>query len=368
MRDFTLTSLGMSPASLSRLSIKLAYLPFIIAVLAASLTMANEEWHIEARTSLRLTGPGVLKPAALAMERDASDASAAGASKSSSRKKHGFLGPTPKEREAECRARMKNSCPTLLHKEPGSSHLGSGSAVGTASLVPSSSSRSSPAGAAALPKAVSTCASTSDSASETTFWTRVGDVPLALGRGKGKKLANITLVPEAKQVFHGKVIYFFPNDDINAVRRQRIHKVIEYGAAWVKRWRSDVSHIIVEDDNRTYLQLLKHLNLSCLPVNAVWVIIPCTLIDVSDTWLWSNTSPTYQIVSNSANSFILVMNASSSRELQSLTSQSVRVRRRNAPSHCHTLDSAAYSSNRQSNETTFLQIVPRMHIRLQPQI
>ncbi|KAH7114199.1 hypothetical protein B0J11DRAFT_594700 [Dendryphion nanum] len=104
------------------------------------------------------------------------------------------------------------------------------------------------------------------------FYKRVGVVPRELKTGKNVKLANnINLEPEHKQLFKEKIIYFYPNDDISSARRQRIHKIIQLGAAWVKKWRDDVTHIMVDDESNTYLQLLKHLNVAGLPRKVVMV-------------------------------------------------------------------------------------------------
>ena len=60
---------------------------------------------------------------------------------------------------------------------------------------------------------------------------------------------------------------FYPNDDISMARRQRIHKLIQLGAAWVTKWREDVTHVMVDDASYTYNQLLKHLNRAGFPVS-----------------------------------------------------------------------------------------------------
>ncbi len=93
------------------------------------------------------------------------------------------------------------------------------------------------------------------------FYKKMGVVPRELKNGKNVKLAdNIKLEPESKQLLRGKIVYFYPNDDVSMVRRTRIHKVIQLGAAWVTKWRDDVTHVLVDDANYTYSQLLRHLN------------------------------------------------------------------------------------------------------------
>lgn len=99
------------------------------------------------------------------------------------------------------------------------------------------------------------------------FYKQMGVVPRELKNGKNVKPAdNIKLLPEPHQLLRGKIIYFYPNDDVSMVRRTRIHKVIQLGAAWVKKWRDDVTHVLVDDINHTYMQLLRHLNRAGFPV------------------------------------------------------------------------------------------------------
>ena len=102
---------------------------------------------------------------------------------------------------------------------------------------------------------------------QTPFYQRMGVVPRELKNGKNVKPAdNIKLEPESRQLLRGKVVYFYPNDDISMPRRTRIHMVIRLGAAWVNKWRDDITHVFVDDANRTYPQLLRHLNKAGLPV------------------------------------------------------------------------------------------------------
>ncbi len=105
------------------------------------------------------------------------------------------------------------------------------------------------------------------------FYIEMGSVPRELKRGKNVKPANnIKLEPENRQLLKKKVIYFYPNDDICQARRTRIHKVIQLGAAWVNRWRDDITHVMIDDTDFTYTRLLKHLNVAGLPVR-----LPLTL-------------------------------------------------------------------------------------------
>ena len=107
-----------------------------------------------------------------------------------------------------------------------------------------------------------------DLKSQVPFYKRVGEVPRNLKNGKNAKPAeNIKLEPESKQLLRNKIVYFYPNNDISMVRRTRIHKVIQLGAAWVKKWREDVTHVMVDDANYTYGQLLRDLNRAGFPVS-----------------------------------------------------------------------------------------------------
>lgn len=100
------------------------------------------------------------------------------------------------------------------------------------------------------------------------FHKQVGVLPRELKNGKNVKPAvNIKLEPEHKQLLQGKVVYFYPNDDISMARRMRIHKIIQLGAAWVNTWRDDITHIMLDDTDNTYAQLLRHLNMAIIPVN-----------------------------------------------------------------------------------------------------
>lgn len=99
------------------------------------------------------------------------------------------------------------------------------------------------------------------------FYQRMGDIPRELKHGKNAKNATkIKLLPVHKQLFKDKVVYFYPNNDISMVQRMRIHKMIELGAAWIKSWRDDVTHVILDDECHTYTQLLEHLKMDKLPV------------------------------------------------------------------------------------------------------
>jgi DNA polymerase IV len=82
----------------------------------------------------------------------------------------------------------------------------------------------------------------------------VSAVPRATG--KRRRDADIKLVSDELQLFRGLHFYFFPNDDINPSRRNRIIKALEYGATWQKNWNNAVTHVVVDSTlNYNYLKL-----------------------------------------------------------------------------------------------------------------
>jgi DNA polymerase IV len=174
-----------------------------------------------------------------------------------------FLGPTPKERRAEFdahtaknRTLTRESGPTLAR----SSTAPEAELMKTFPVIKPGGAQVSHVQTTTKLKRV---ASLPDIAciDQTPFYKQLGIVPRELKNGKNVKLAdNIKLEPEHKQLLKDKVVYFYPNDDISMVRRMRIHKIIQLGAAWVNRWRDDVTHIMMDDSNYTYGQLLRHLN------------------------------------------------------------------------------------------------------------
>lgn len=108
----------------------------------------------------------------------------------------------------------------------------------------------------------------------TPFYKRMGVVPRELKSGKSVPSAdNINLEPEHKQLLRGKIVYFYPPDDISLARRRRIHKLIQLGAAWITAWRNDVTHIMVDDGNYTYSRLLDQFTLTRFPVRLLETLL-----------------------------------------------------------------------------------------------
>tara|TARA_R110002003_G_scaffold702_14_gene21194 strand:- start:3936 stop:4667 length:732 start_codon:yes stop_codon:yes gene_type:complete len=187
------------------------------------------------------------------------------------RQRSSFLGPTPKERQAQFEAHTTKQRPRTRDSGP---KLGRSSTAPEAELTksfPVAKPRSGQVASAQSANRLKRVASLPDMASgnQNPFYKQLGTIPRELKNGKNVKLAdNIKLEPEHKQVLKGQIVYFYPNDDISMVRRMRIHKVIQLGAAWVTRWRDDITHIMLDDATYTYSQLLRHLNRAGLPVSS----------------------------------------------------------------------------------------------------
>lgn len=58
---------------------------------------------------------------------------------------------------------------------------------------------------------------------------------------------------------------FIPDNDIAPARRMRIRKAMEWGAVWIREFKEDVSHIIVDKDLQ-YKDVLSFLKIQSLPV------------------------------------------------------------------------------------------------------
>jgi DNA polymerase IV len=180
-----------------------------------------------------------------------------------------FLGPTPKERQADFEAHTAKQ-----RADRRGSHLQlvrSSTAPETElnKSFPVTKPRSGQLAGVQSANKLKRVSSLPDmtSVSQTPFYKQMGVVPRELRNGKNVKPAdNIKLDPEHKQLLKDKIVYFYPNDDISMVRRTRIHKVIQLGAAWVNRWRDDVTHVMLDNVDYTYSQLLRHLNKPGLPV------------------------------------------------------------------------------------------------------
>ncbi len=63
---------------------------------------------------------------------------------------------------------------------------------------------------------------------------------------KGKQ-TQVKQLPEHQQIFRELQFYYYPDDDINKIRKAQINKAQEHGATWV-RTPKDASHFIIDED------------------------------------------------------------------------------------------------------------------------
>ncbi|KAE8150068.1 hypothetical protein BDV25DRAFT_172437 [Aspergillus avenaceus] len=84
--------------------------------------------------------------------------------------------------------------------------------------------------------------------------------------GKRKRSVVLKSVPEQQQIFKGLVFFFFPNSDVSPLRRLRIQRAQEYGALWERKWRDNITHVIV-DKGLAFQEVLRHLSLETFPPN-----------------------------------------------------------------------------------------------------
>ncbi|CBX92601.1 hypothetical protein IAQ61_006010 [Plenodomus lingam] len=179
-----------------------------------------------------------------------------------------FLGPTPKELQAEFEAHAKMQ---RAFTRQDAQKLARSSTVPESDVTKSFTvTKPSPEPFIARGKRGEKLRRTSSLPSlPVPFYKRMGNIPRELSKGKKKAglAENIEVRPEATQLLKEKVVYFYPNDDVSMLRRMRIHNIIQLGAAWVKSWRDDVTHIITDDETVTYGHLLTHLKLERVPVS-----------------------------------------------------------------------------------------------------
>ncbi|KAF2472258.1 uncharacterized protein BDR25DRAFT_333623 [Lindgomyces ingoldianus] len=191
------------------------------------------------------------------------------------RQRCSFLGPPPRERQAEFETHTSKQRGTLRPEGQGLVRSTTAPEAAISTTFPLSIAKPKPFTSA--PEQLDSRKTLKHSLSlpdliagnqlqdQTPFYKQAGVIPRPLGTTKKAKPVDIKLEPERKQLLRGKIIYFFPNDDISQARRMRLHKLIQLGAAWVREWREDITHIMVEDGNHTYSQLLRHLNKPGLP-------------------------------------------------------------------------------------------------------
>jgi DNA polymerase IV len=188
-----------------------------------------------------------------------------------------FLGPTPKAVKADFEAHTTRRRATIRDESKGLSRSATAPEVELTQSFPVTKPRarqlSTAEGEANSKMKRITSLPNMNGLNQTPFYQQMGAVPRELKNGKNVKPAdNIKLLPESQQLLRGKIVYFYPNDDVGMVRRARIHKVIQLGGAWVNKWRDDVTHVLVDDVNHTYTQLLRHLNRAGFPVCAIRIM------------------------------------------------------------------------------------------------
>ena len=103
---------------------------------------------------------------------------------------------------------------------------------------------------------------------ENTSEKRANDV--AGPRKKRKRGQSFNGLPDSQQIFKGLSFFFFPNNDVAPIREFRIRKAMEWGATWIKTWKQEVTHIVM-DKNLAYNDLLTFLKLQNLPSHVVLV-------------------------------------------------------------------------------------------------
>lgn len=183
----------------------------------------------------------------------------------SARRGSSFLGPTPQERQQEFEAHASRQRVVTREHNPSLTRR-SAAPEPAPQIFPATKSHTESLQSRKKPTKT---ASISDITKEglIPFYRRSGDVPRELKNVKASLALNIKIEPEHKQLLKEKIVYFFPNNDTSMARRLRIHKIIELGAAWVKTWRTNVTHVIFDNGDETFSQLLRHLKIAGLPVS-----------------------------------------------------------------------------------------------------
>jgi DNA polymerase IV len=237
-----------------------------------------------------------------------------------------FLGPTPKERQSAFEAHLTKHRAGM--RESGNKLARSSTAPETElttsfSVTKSRGDQMSNGRSANKPKRVASLPDM-ETSNQTPFYKQMGfTIPRELKNGKNVKLAdNIKLEPEQKQLLRNKIVYFHPNDDISMARRMRLHKVIQLGAAWVNRWRDDVTHIMFDDASYSYSQLLRHLNKAGFSVGISQFYPFHSLLLIRKVLSWSSSIRTCLNASSSVHFLILPHNASPSKVRPQGASQS----------------------------------------------
>jgi DNA polymerase IV len=198
----------------------------------------------------------------LKMGRELADLQAMPAPPKFARHPSSFLGPTPKEQQRAFEAAAAKRPPS----RPGMSGLKRSATAPDVDVTnPVTKRRRSPDHQDLLKR--TTSLPDIKAQDDTPFYIWVGEVPREMKKKNAKPADNIKLEPEAKQILRGKIVYFYPNDDISMARRLRIHKCIQLGAAWTRTFRADISHVMFDEGNHSYAQFLRHINKAGISVS-----------------------------------------------------------------------------------------------------
>lgn len=103
---------------------------------------------------------------------------------------------------------------------------------------------------------------------------------------KRKRGQSLDVLPDSQKIFTGlsfckvlsssegwsdSLIDFLRNNDIAPARRAIIRKTLERGALWVREWRDDVTHVIVDKD-LCYKDVISFLKIPSLPVSSCMIV------------------------------------------------------------------------------------------------
>ena len=186
-----------------------------------------------------------------------------------------FLGATPKERQAEFETHSRKQRAIERQTTQQMTRSSTAPEQGLTKMVPVTKPRTRSSAVVGAKSTLNRVSYSPETAGKDTtpFYIQMGDIPRECRGTRPKPATNIGLKPESQQYFKGKIMYFYPSHDITQPRRSRIHKVIEFGAAWAKEWKENITHVIIDDgyDVRTYDQLLRDPNIPGIPENVAVV-------------------------------------------------------------------------------------------------
>ncbi|CAD6446693.1 9e0816d0-2c46-44c0-9507-b0847a2cdc38 [Sclerotinia trifoliorum] len=96
----------------------------------------------------------------------------------------------------------------------------------------------------------------------------------AVKKATGRKEKPLKLAPPKDRVFEGLNFFFLPNDDKSPVRRARIIKARERGAAWVRDINEPINYLIIDKSltRKDVITYLKVLPVGAKMVNEEWLL------------------------------------------------------------------------------------------------